>query len=40
LAVTNAVRGTRPLATLDGKPLGQESAELAARLAAVLEDDQ
>jgi branched-chain amino acid aminotransferase len=40
VAVTNAVRGARPLVALDGKPLGPESAELAERLAAVLEDDQ
>jgi branched-subunit amino acid aminotransferase/4-amino-4-deoxychorismate lyase len=39
VAVLNAVRGARPLVELDRTPLGGESAALAARLDAVLEDD-
>jgi branched-subunit amino acid aminotransferase/4-amino-4-deoxychorismate lyase len=39
VAVLNAVRGARALVSLDGAALGAESAEFAARLAAVLDDD-
>ncbi len=39
VAVINAVRGARALVALDGAPLGAEGGALAARLAAVLDDD-
>jgi branched-subunit amino acid aminotransferase/4-amino-4-deoxychorismate lyase len=38
-AVINAVRGARALVALDATELGVESGALAARLAAVLDDD-
>ena len=39
VAVLNAVRGARALVSLDAAALGAESGALAARLAAVLDDD-
>ena len=39
VAVINAVRGARALVALDGVALGRESGAVAARLAAVLEQD-
>lgn len=39
VAVVNAVRGARPLAALDATSLGSAGEALAARLAAVLDDD-
>ena len=39
VAVVNAVRGARALVALDAAELGAESGALAARLAAILNDD-
>jgi len=39
VAVINAVRGARPLVALDAASLGDAAEALAARLAAVLDDD-